>query len=201
MDCELSVMLLQQHYFSGFIFGLLSINTLLTIDILMPEVVVSAKISPINNVFIISPFFLLPVFTYTCHEFFLKSETRDLNFSKFCLAIKSTLATPFLEALDFLLSPTRMDAIQIYPRNFILTFISLFLCFWIPCFLYPVFVFFSQLTLVFRTVFFARFLLDWSLQHVPDQIVSILSKTVDTLAGYRISVLKNTFAQNIEVVI
>lgn len=77
----------------------------------MPEKVVSAKISPINNVFIISPFFLLLVFTYTCHEFFLKSETRDLNFSKFCLAVKSTLATPFLEALDFLFSPTRMDAI------------------------------------------------------------------------------------------
>ena len=76
----------------------------------MPEVVVSAKISPINYVFIISPFFLLPVFTYTCHEF-LKSKRRDLSFSKFCLAIKSTLATPFLEALDFLLSPTRMDAI------------------------------------------------------------------------------------------
>lgn len=50
---------------------------------------------------IINPFFLLLMFIYACHEFFLKSSTEGLKFSKFYLAIKSTLATAILEASDF----------------------------------------------------------------------------------------------------
>ena len=45
----------------------------------MPEVVDDAKISSINNVFIISPFFLLLVFTYTCHEFLKLKQKISLN--------------------------------------------------------------------------------------------------------------------------